>query len=65
MSNTITKDTVIGEVLEMKPEAIEVIRKYFGEGCFTCPGINMESIDFGAMMHGVDPQQIIDEINGL
>lgn len=65
MSNTITKDTVIGEVLEIKPEAIEVIRKYFGEGCFTCPGINMESIDFGAMMHGVDPQQIIDEINGL
>lgn len=65
MSSTITKDTVIGEVLEIKPEAIEVIRKYFGEGCFTCPGINMESIDFGAMMHGVDPQQIIDEINGL
>lgn len=65
MSSAITRDTVIGEVLEIKPGAIEVIRKYFGEGCFTCPGINMESIDFGAMMHGVDPQQIIDEINAI
>lgn len=61
----ITKDTVIGEVLQIKPEAIDVIKKYFGEACITCPGVNMESIDFGAMMHGVDPKQIIDEINAV
>lgn len=65
MAETITKDMVIGEVLEKKPEAIKVIEKYFGSGCFTCPGMNMESIDFGAMMHGVDPQKMIDEINAL
>jgi hybrid cluster-associated redox disulfide protein len=61
----VTKDTVIGEVIKMSPGAKAVIQKYFGNGCFTCPGINMESISFGAMMHNVDPKKIVDEINAL
>jgi len=62
---TVTKDTVIGEVIRMSPGAKAVIRKYFGNGCFTCPGINRESTSFGAMMHNVDPNRIVDEINAL
>jgi hypothetical protein len=49
----------------MSPEAIAVIQKYFGNGCFTCAGINMESISFGSMMHNLDPNKIVDEINAL
>ncbi len=59
----ITKDTVIGDVIKMNPKAEKVIEKYFGKGCFTCPGIKMESIAFGSGMHGVDPEKIIQEIN--
>lgn len=59
----ITKDTVIGDVIKAHPAAKDVIQKHFGTGCFTCPGINMESIGFGSMMHNLDPQQIVDEIN--
>ena len=61
----ITKDMVIGDVLEACPSAISVIRKYFGTGCFTCPGMKMEAISFGAMMHGIDPDKVVDEINAL
>jgi hybrid cluster-associated redox disulfide protein len=61
----ITKDTIIGEVIKMSPGAKEVIQKYFGNGCFTCPGINMESLSFGSMMHNLDPNKIVDEINAL
>lgn len=61
----ITKDTVIGDVLKQKPEATKIIEKYFGNGCFTCPGIKVESIAFGAMMHNVDPEKIVKEINEL
>ena len=61
----ITKDTIIGDVLKAKPQAEKVIEKYFGQGCFTCPGIRMESISFGAMMHGKDPELIVKEINDL
>ena len=37
--------------------------KYFGSGCFTGPGSKTEDIAFGAMMHNVEPQQIIYELN--
>jgi hybrid cluster-associated redox disulfide protein len=61
----ITKDTIIGDVLKTNPAAIKVIQKYFGQGCFTCPGMNMESISFGALMHNIDPEVIVKEINEL
>ncbi len=61
----VTKDSVIGDVIRDVPGARAVIEKYFGNGCFTCPGIKLESISFGAMMHNMDPQKIVDEINSL
>jgi hypothetical protein len=68
MSSTkkkVTKDSVIGEVMRDIPGAKAVIEKYFGNGCFTCAGINVESISFGAMMHNLDPETVINEINAL
>jgi len=59
----ITKDMVIGDVLKENPAAIKVIEKYFGLGCFTCPGMKMESISFGALMHNKDANAIVEEIN--
>ncbi len=59
------KDMNIGEVIKAHPGAEKIIEKYFGNGCFTCPGINMESITFGATMHGIDPEVIIKELNEL
>jgi len=44
----VNRDTVIGDIIKERPEATKVIEKYFGNGCFTCPGINVESIAFGA-----------------
>lgn len=60
-----TKDSVIGEVVKDSPAARKVIEKYFGNGCFTCPGINMESIAFGSMMHNMEPDKILKELNEL
>ncbi|MEW6034527.1 MAG: DUF1858 domain-containing protein [Chloroflexota bacterium] len=59
------KDMIIGDVLKMHPGAVKVIEKHFGSGCFTCPGMKMESISFGAMMHGMDPEVIVKELNEL
>jgi hypothetical protein len=61
----VTANSVIGDVIKNVPGAEDVIRKYFGGGCFTCPGINMETITFGAAMHNVDPAIIVDEIKKL
>jgi hybrid cluster-associated redox disulfide protein len=61
----VTKDSIIGDVIKAVPEAKKVIEKYFGTGCFTCPGINMETIAFGATMHNMDPEKIVEEIRKL
>ena len=61
----VTRETIIGDVIKNIPGGRAVIEKYFGNGCFTCPGINVESISFGAMMHNLDPDTIVAEINAL
>jgi len=61
----VTKDSMIGDVIKRVPGAEDVIRKYFGVGCFTCPGINVESITFGAAMHNVDPEIIVEDIRKI
>ncbi|VAX32344.1 hypothetical protein MNBD_NITROSPIRAE02-288 [hydrothermal vent metagenome] len=61
----VNRDTIIGNIIKERPEATKVIEKYFGNGCFTCPGINVESIAFGATMHNVDPEVVVKEINEL
>ena len=59
----ITKKTSIGDVIKQYPEAEAVIKKYFGAGCFTCPGSKTEDIAFGATMHNISPDVIIKELN--
>ena len=62
---TYHQDMNIGEVVSSQPGAEKVIEKYFGSGCFTCPGMKMETIAFGAMMHGIDPEAVVKELNEL
>ena len=59
----ITKETLIGDVMREHSQCGPIIEKYFGEGCFTCPGMWMENIAFGAAMHSVDADAIVKEIN--
>lgn len=65
ITKKISKEMSIGEVLKLYPAATQIIEKYFGKGCFTCPGMKMENIAFGAMMHGMKPEIVVDEINKL
>lgn len=61
----VTKDSIIGDVLREVPGAEKVISTYFGSGCFTCPGLNMETITFGAAMHNTDPEKVVEDIKKL
>lgn len=59
----ITAHEIIGEVLKRHPSTREVFRKYYGEGCFTCPGQSMESVAQSAMMHNVELEKLLLELN--
>lgn len=55
-------DQIIGALVERHPAAREVLRRRFGEGCFTCPGFNTETLAQGAMMHGVAVEELLDDL---
>lgn len=59
----IRADQIIGEVLAAHPETEEVFRRYYGSGCFSCPGQKTETVRQSAMIHGVDVDRLLDELN--
>ena len=63
MSSFDKKMSII-EALNKYPGARAVFIKY-GLGCLACMGAMVESIESGARMHGVDPDLLIAELNGL
>ncbi len=56
-------DDVLGDILAKYPEADPVLRKYYGSGCFTCPGQATETVTQSAMMHNVDREALLRELN--
>jgi len=56
-------DDVLGDILAKYPDADPVLRKYFGSGCFTCPGQATETVTQSAMMHNVDREALLRELN--
>jgi len=59
----ITKDMNFIEVLETKPEAGEILFRN-GMHCVGCAMSMYETLEQGAMAHGLDPDKIVDELNG-
>ena len=64
MSEKVTKEMSIIEIVQKYPEALPVFAKY-GLGCIGCAAARFENLEAGAKVHGVDPQQMVDEINAL
>lgn len=58
----ITKDTVIGELIRNKPEAVETLMS-FGMGCVGCPSSQMESLEQAALVHGLDLEALLIALN--
>lgn len=58
----VTGDTMIGELLQID-ENIAPILLNIGMHCLGCPSSQMETIEQAAMVHGIEPQFLVDEIN--
>jgi len=55
----------IGEIIELVPEAVPLIQKYFHGGCYQCPAMKLETLEMGAMLHGHDIDVLIAELEKL
>lgn len=58
----ITKEMKINEVIGKYPETLEVFER-FGFHCVGCLGASFESIEDGAVVHGIDVEELIEELN--
>ena len=60
----ITKDMNIVEVVQRYPDTAMVFM-YAGMGCFGCHAAQFESIEEGAMVHGIDTDKLVEALNEI
>ena len=58
----ITKDMTFGEVLQNFPETVETFFMY-GMHCIGCMIAPEETIEQGALVHGIPVEQLVEELN--
>ena len=59
---TITKQTKIGEILDADREVAPFFLN-MGMHCLGCPSARSETIEQACMVHGVDADDLVEEIN--
>ena len=60
----ITKDTIIGDILDMAPECATLFLE-IGMHCLGCPSARGESVEMACEVHGVDADELVEKINAL
>ena len=58
----ITKQIKIEEVIKEHPETAEIFAKH-GFHCIGCFAASFESIEQGAEAHGIDVDELVEELN--
>ena len=58
----ITKDTIIGDILDMDPTTSEFFLA-IGMHCLGCPASRGESVEQACQVHGVDCDELVAKIN--
>ena len=58
----ITKDTIIGDILDVAPQTAPI---FFGIGmhCLGCPASSGETVEEACMVHGVDADAFLVDLN--
>ena len=58
----ITKDMTIGEILQVAPDVAPLLMGV-GMHCLGCPSSQMETVGEAAMVHGIEPDDLVNKIN--
>jgi len=61
---TITKDTIIADILKSVKGSREIFEKH-NMACFSCMGVQKESLEKGCLMHGKDVAKLIEELEQI
>ena len=58
----ITKDTIIGDILDIAPETAPIFLS-IGMHCLGCPSSRGETVEQACMVHGVNVDELLVKIN--
>ena len=58
----VTKDTLIGEALQINFDIAPILMQA-GMHCVGCPASQAESIEEACMVHGIDCDKLVNDIN--
>ena len=58
----VTKDMLIGELLQLDIDTAQILMGA-GMHCVGCPSSQMESLEEAAMVHGMDVDVLVQQIN--
>lgn len=61
---TVTKDMLIGDILDADRETAQFFLA-MGMHCLGCPSARGESLEMACAVHGVDVDEMVDEINNF
>ena len=61
----ITKDILILDLVEQNPDLIPVLTDEYGFHCVGCMAASMETLEQGALVHGMTKSQIEKMVEGL
>ena len=59
---TVTKDTLIGDILDMDRDTAPYFLE-MGMHCLGCPSARGESLEEACMVHGIDTDELLEELN--
>ena len=60
----ISKDMTIGELIRMDENIVPILMRA-GMHCIGCPSAQGESLEEAAMVHGIDADDLVEEINNF
>ena len=58
----VTKNTLIGQLLQIDPNIAAILMRA-GMHCIGCPSSQMESLEEASMVHGMDVDVLVQQIN--
>ena len=64
----ITKDILILDLVEQNPNLVQVLTEKYGLHCIGCMAASMETLEQGALVHGMNEDQIdkmVEELNKI
>lgn len=62
MAVKVTKDMTIGQLLSVAPMVAPILMEV-GMHCLGCPSAQAETLEEAAMVHGMDPELLVEKIN--